>query len=85
MKNVTVSMDEETARWVRVYAAKKGKSVSRWLSELVEEYRREQEGYDLAMQRYLTRERSPIRTPGERLPSRDEIHDRKASQESDRQ
>jgi deoxyribose-phosphate aldolase len=29
-------MDEDTARWVRVEAAKAGKSVSRWLGELVE-------------------------------------------------
>ena len=31
MKNVTISMDEDTLRWVRVEAAKAGKSVSRWV------------------------------------------------------
>jgi len=33
MKNVTVSMDEDTLTWVRVEAARAGKSVSRWLAD----------------------------------------------------
>jgi hypothetical protein len=33
MKNVTISMDEETLGWVRVEAAKAGLSVSRWIAQ----------------------------------------------------
>jgi hypothetical protein len=33
MKNVTISMDEDTLTWVRVEAARAGKSVSRWLAD----------------------------------------------------
>jgi hypothetical protein len=33
VKNVTISMDEETLGWVRVEAAKAGLSVSRWIAE----------------------------------------------------
>jgi len=33
MKNVTVSMDDDTLTWVRVEAARAGKSVSRWLAD----------------------------------------------------
>ncbi len=40
MANVTITMDGETARWVRVEAAKAGKSVSRWVGELLAERRR---------------------------------------------
>lgn len=36
MKNVTISMEEEVLRDVRVEAAKAGKSVSRFVAELVE-------------------------------------------------
>jgi hypothetical protein len=36
MKNVTISMEEEVLREVRVEAAKAGKSVSRFVAELVE-------------------------------------------------
>jgi hypothetical protein len=33
MKNVTITLDEETAHWARVEAAKAGKSLSRWIGE----------------------------------------------------
>jgi hypothetical protein len=33
MKNVTISMDEDMLRWVRVEAAKAGLSVSRWVAD----------------------------------------------------
>ena len=33
MKNVTISMDEETLGWVRIEAARAGLSVSRWIGE----------------------------------------------------
>lgn len=42
MINVAISMDEDTARWVRVEAAKAGKSVSRYLAEALAERRRAQ-------------------------------------------
>jgi len=32
MKNVTISMDDATLRWVRIEAAKAGMSVSRWVA-----------------------------------------------------
>lgn len=39
MKNVTISMDENTLAWVRVKAAEAGQSVSRWISQLLTESR----------------------------------------------
>lgn len=36
MKNVTISMDERLAREVRVEAAKAGKSMSKYIAEVVE-------------------------------------------------
>ena len=36
MKNVTISMRDDTARWARVEAAKAGKSLSRWIGEKLE-------------------------------------------------
>ena len=40
MKNVTITLDEETAAWARVYAAKNNVSLSRYLGELAQETRR---------------------------------------------
>ena len=40
MKNVTVTLREETARWVRARAAEQNRSVSSWLAEQIERLRR---------------------------------------------
>jgi hypothetical protein len=36
MKNVTITMDEATLRWIRVEAAQSGMSVSRWIARELE-------------------------------------------------
>lgn len=77
MKNITISADEETARWVRIEAAKQEMSVSRFLRELIRERRQKDGEYEQAMRRYLARERRPLRSdPSIPYPSREEIHDR---------
>jgi hypothetical protein len=73
MRNVTVTLDEETARWARVEAAKRDQSVSSFLRQLLEERMETTSSYDEARVRYLTRR--PRRFGGSR-PSREELHDR---------
>jgi hypothetical protein len=41
MKNVTISMDEATLRWVRIEAAKAGLSVSKWVADRLQGLNRE--------------------------------------------
>jgi hypothetical protein len=41
MRNVTISMDEDTLRWVRVEAAKAGLSVSKWVAGQLQGLNRE--------------------------------------------
>jgi hypothetical protein len=76
LKNITVTLDPETARWARLEAAKRDTSVSRLLGEIL---RREMEGgeaYDRAMERFLAQSPAAHRRDGRRLPTRDELHDR---------
>ena len=42
MKNVTITMDDAVAEWVRVEAAKRGSSVSRLLGEWMAEKMRQE-------------------------------------------
>jgi Arc/MetJ-type ribon-helix-helix transcriptional regulator len=75
MKNVTVTLPEEVARWARVQAAQREKSVSRYLADLLQEQMEEETAYEAAMVGYLKRE--PVRlSSGGPYPSRDELHDR---------
>jgi len=76
MKNVTITLYEEVARWVRVRAAEADRSVSRWVGELLEERMRFDGEYETAKRRYLARAGRKLRREGEALPSRDELHDR---------
>jgi hypothetical protein len=76
MKNITVTVDPETAAWVRVYAAEKGMSVSRLVGELLQERMRDGREYDRAMRRYLSKPPFDLKGPAEPLPTKDEIHDR---------
>jgi len=73
MKNVTVTLDEETARWARVEAAKRDESLSSFLRKLLEERMAGEPAYASAMERYLKR---GGRKMGGRGPSREELHDR---------
>lgn len=71
MRNITVALDDDLARWVRVEAAKRDVSVSRFLSDLIEETRRSDLEYRRAMRDYLTRE-PYIDSGGRPYPSRDD-------------
>ena len=75
MKNVTVTLDEKTAAWARVYAARRKMSLSRFLGELLHTRMRESRDYDRAMRRYLAREPVTLSRPGDRYPARDELYD----------
>lgn len=46
MKNVTVTLDERTVAWARVYAARRNMSLSRFLGELLHASMRESCDYD---------------------------------------
>lgn len=76
MKNVTITLPEDTARWLRIKAAEDGRSVSHWNAELPEWMRRQEDDYEIAMQRYLTMKPRKIEWPGGRPPTREELHDR---------
>lgn len=76
LKNVTVTLEPETARWARVEAARRNTSLSRMLGEML---RREMEGdaaYDDAMKRYLGQAAGHHPPRGGRHPARDELHER---------
>jgi hypothetical protein len=75
VRNVTITLDEETARWIRLEAAAKNSSVSRLVGEMLRERMVAEHSYQAAMEKYLEREPSGLRAAG-RLPSREEVHDR---------
>ncbi len=76
MKNITITLDEKTAAWARIYAAQHGKSISRLLGEMLQERMREVRDYNDAMQRYLAKKPFKFRWVDGSRPTQDELYDR---------
>jgi hypothetical protein len=76
MKNITITLDEETATWARICAAQQNKSLSRFLGELLHKTMRDSHFYEEAMQRYLSKGPFPLSGDATPYPTREELHDR---------
>ena len=76
MKNVTVILEDEVARWARIWAARHNTSVSKLLGEVLAERMREEAGYEAAMRRFLDRRPTRLEREDEAYPDRDELHER---------
>ncbi|MFW6085299.1 MAG: hypothetical protein ACODAA_08800 [Gemmatimonadota bacterium] len=74
-RNVTITMDEETARWARVEAARRDTSVSQWIGRLLRRHRERDEAYEAERQAFKRTPPRPLKKGGG-YPSRDELHDR---------
>lgn len=76
MKNLTITLDEATAAWARVHAARHNKSVSRMVGEMLQRSMREHAEYDQAMRRFLARRPAKLRRTGSGYPARADLHER---------
>lgn len=75
MHNITITLDEETARWARLYAAERNASVSRVVGEMLREKMLEARDYNESMRRFLGKAPRKLGR-GEPYPTRDSLHDR---------
>ena len=76
-RNMTITVEEEVARWARVEAAKRDTSVSQLVAELLKEKMTAEDAYEAAMREmFAVVKPMKRRKPGERFPTRDELYDR---------
>lgn len=76
MKNVTITLEEKVASWVRVHAAKQETSVSRFVGDILKEKMIAEDTYQVSMQYYLSQAPRKLKKPGTSYPGREEIHER---------
>ena len=76
MKNITITLPEDVARWLRIKAAQDDRSVSRWLAEMLQRIQRQEDQYDVAMNQYLAMKPHRIDWPDGHRPTREELYDR---------
>ncbi len=76
MRNVTITLEEEVARWARVLAAEHDTSVSRLVGQMLKEKMFEEKRYEEAMQDYFALTPQKLKPEAARYPSRENLHDR---------
>lgn len=76
MKNVTITLDADTAQRARVEAAQRNLSLSRFIGEVLRDRLRKADDYEKALQRVLAMKPFPLKGPPQRYPKRDELYDR---------
>jgi hypothetical protein len=74
LRNITITLEENVARWARIEAAKNDSSLSGFLAGILRTRMREETDYEAAMRRALTRK--PFLKTNGRYLSREEVHDR---------
>ena len=77
LRNVTITLEDEVARWARIKAAEADTSVARLVGDMLKEQMRRESAYQAAMREYFAvLQPQPRSWVGGRRPTRDELHDR---------
>jgi hypothetical protein len=76
MKNVTVTLDEETAARARVQAAERKMSLSRYIGEVLRRELRHTDEYEAAYRAWKAEKPFPLKGPPQPYPKREELYDR---------
>jgi predicted transcriptional regulator len=78
-RNITLSLPEELLKQARIIAAKRDTSVSRMVSDTLQEIVERETGYEQARQRSISRLEKGFHlgTGGKASWTRDEVHDRR--------
>lgn len=74
-RNVTITLDEETAEWARIEAARRDTSMSRLVGSLLHEHMLRERNYESAKRKFLSGEPKQLKRRGG-YPGRDEVHSR---------
>jgi hypothetical protein len=74
LRNITITLEEDLARWARVEAARSDTSVSRFLADILKERMTQKDNYEAAKRRALARK--PFLNTDGRYLSREQAHDR---------
>jgi len=76
MKNVTITLDEKLAQWVKVMAARNNKSLSKFIAGLIENFRSSLGDEGEILTSFRTFAPRPMSEEKKRAFSREEIYDR---------
>jgi len=76
MKNVTITLDDQTIAWARQHAAARSMSLSRFVGEVLHQQMLESAEYERSMQKFLSSAPVRLKKRGARYPRRDDLYER---------
>ncbi len=74
-RNLTITIDEDVARWARVRAAERDTSVAQMVGEMLRLQMLEEDAYEVAMRQHFAQTPKRLRRSGG-LPAREQLHER---------
>lgn len=74
MRNVTITLEEDVARWARVRAAELDTSLSQLVGRMLKERMAAEKRYETARRRFLSRK--AVRISSGPYPRRGDLHER---------
>ena len=75
MKNVTITLEENVAKWAKVWAAKHDSSLSRMLGNELKIKMKLDLDYDRAKESFLSKKHQLLSSFGDKYPSRESLYD----------
>jgi hypothetical protein len=76
VRNVTITLADEVARWARVRAAEQDKSLSRFLADILAAEMGRMTAYEEAKRSYLSQKPERLRKVVRKYPRREDLYDR---------
>ena len=76
VRNITIVLPDEVARWARIWAAENDTSVSQMLGSFLKAKMDGERNYAQAMDSFLKKKPTRLKKQGESYPSRDTLHER---------
>jgi hypothetical protein len=76
MKNLTITLDEETARLARIRASEREMSLSRYIGEVLRKELRHDDAYEAAYRAWRAEKPFPLKGAPKPYPKREELYDR---------
>ena len=75
MKNVTITLEENVAKWAKVWAAKHDCSLSRMLGNELKKKMKLDLEYDRAKESFLSKKPQVLSSLGDKYPPRESLYD----------
>ena len=77
MKNITITLEENLAKWAKVMAARNNKSLSKFIAQILENFKMSVGDEKEILNEFRMFPARPLSKPGQKVFNREDVYDRK--------